>query len=749
LPDQWRNGQGDTMKQLLKRSIRPIRVAIMLGIITGSLWISGCIFGSNGDNKPEPAFLYNHGGPYSGAVGTSITFFNGRGVSIPSTVTYEWDFDNDGTYDWTASSVGDPVHTYTSAGEFEAGLRVTDSEGVISTTKVTVWIYELHNITTATFEGAMDGHLWPTSNSSSVDISSDGQYVVSVGEDGAKIWQVSDGTLLHTLDPMTQGMVGFKAIAITNDGHVVGANIALGKANISVWDLSDGQFVRKTDRIRAFEFYYLQVSSDSKYAVVITHNSVVVVDIQTGRVVHTIEPDSRPVSLAITPDDQHIVVGDRDGNISIYNISYGTTVRNWTALSYESSIHNQVTSIAVTPDGSQIVAVGGADSSLRVWTFDGTFVRAMRAQTTLSAEPYYNPVHIRITSDGKYLVGSIHDGTTGQLAKWNLADGSLVTQYSTSTLTSGIAIAGDKIVSMDQNSMTVKLWDLNSGEEMRQLGIGISNHQLISHDGTYVLTSSGTSLYFWNRETKLLERTWLDVVGGVRGITLIPNGDRVAIMSDDGVIIRNLQSDDSRILGTGTQPVAIATSANGLRIASALFDGSIKIWNTHNGNLEQTISAFKSDISSVTLSPDGQYVAAYGLSEDGRIQTKVWNVSDEILESTSGFASPKIITGLAGITGDGHVVGNNGPLVYVWDIHTGALLRELSVQAGYHTTLSPDGQYLISEYGAYQLSDGAKIAGFTPHQFPRRNTRAVSISSDARYILVADASNGTEIFRTE
>ncbi len=69
-------------------------------------------------------------GPYEGYEGSSITFdANGSTDQDGSIVLYEWDFDNDGTYDWNGpSSTVD--HTY---GDDYIGLvrlRVTDDDGL-------------------------------------------------------------------------------------------------------------------------------------------------------------------------------------------------------------------------------------------------------------------------------------------------------------------------------------------------------------------------------------------------------------------------------------------------------------------------------------------------------------------------------------------------------------------------------------------------------------------------------------------
>ena len=55
-------------------------------------------------------------------------------------VLYEWDFDGDGTYDWSSPSTGNTNHTYNDAGTHEARFRVTDSTGLTGIDQVLITV---------------------------------------------------------------------------------------------------------------------------------------------------------------------------------------------------------------------------------------------------------------------------------------------------------------------------------------------------------------------------------------------------------------------------------------------------------------------------------------------------------------------------------------------------------------------------------------------------------------------------------
>ena len=76
--------------------------------------------------------------PMTGPAPLDVTF-TGSGSDPDGTIAlYEWDFDGDGIYDWSSTTTGDVIHTYNSAGIFNATFRVTDNDGLIDTDSVLI-----------------------------------------------------------------------------------------------------------------------------------------------------------------------------------------------------------------------------------------------------------------------------------------------------------------------------------------------------------------------------------------------------------------------------------------------------------------------------------------------------------------------------------------------------------------------------------------------------------------------------------
>jgi len=91
--------------------------------------------------------------PSNGAVPLEVTFVvsasDNEGIA-----QYEWDFNGDGTYEYSSATTGNTLHTYTAVGQFSPTVRVTDTQGVsasytLPTTTVNVAVEGSPSITGA------------------------------------------------------------------------------------------------------------------------------------------------------------------------------------------------------------------------------------------------------------------------------------------------------------------------------------------------------------------------------------------------------------------------------------------------------------------------------------------------------------------------------------------------------------------------------------------------------------------------
>jgi len=91
-------------------------------------------------------------GPYSGHAGTPITFDASASYDPDGTIElYEWDFNGDGTYDYSTT---DPIiaHTWYDSYTGTVGLRVTDDGGLTAIATTTVEVISAHDLKEETLD---------------------------------------------------------------------------------------------------------------------------------------------------------------------------------------------------------------------------------------------------------------------------------------------------------------------------------------------------------------------------------------------------------------------------------------------------------------------------------------------------------------------------------------------------------------------------------------------------------------------
>jgi|GEM_PF-2420409 len=76
--------------------------------------------------------------PRRGSEPLSVSFTGSGTDADGSVVLYEWDFDGDGTFDWSSLSGGNTPFVYTTEGSYTARLRVTDNDGLTDEKSVSI-----------------------------------------------------------------------------------------------------------------------------------------------------------------------------------------------------------------------------------------------------------------------------------------------------------------------------------------------------------------------------------------------------------------------------------------------------------------------------------------------------------------------------------------------------------------------------------------------------------------------------------
>ncbi|MBG1266854.1 WD40 repeat domain-containing protein, partial [Nostoc sp. WHI] len=188
--------------------------------------------------------------------------------------------------------------------------------------------------------------------------------------------------------------------------------------------------------------------------------------------------------------------------------------------------------------------------------------------------------------------------------------------------------ADGKTLASGSDDNTIKLWNLETGKEIRTLKghDGIVLSVSFSADGKTLASGSDDKMIkLWNLETGKEIRTFKGHDGFVHSVNFSADGKTLASGSKDKTIklwnletgkeIRTLKGHDGFVS-------SVSFSADGKTLASGSDDKTIKLWNLETGKEIRTLKGHDRSVYSVSFSADGKTLASG--SDDKTI--KLWNL---------------------------------------------------------------------------------------------------------------------------
>ncbi|MEG4006681.1 WD40 repeat domain-containing protein [Microcoleus sp. Pol11C1] len=229
---------------------------------------------------------------------------------------------------------------------------------------------------------------------------------------------------------------------------------------------------------------------------------------------------------------------------------------------------------------------------------------------------------------------------------------------------------------------------------------------VITPDGQTVVSGSADStIKLWNLNTGQELHTLSGHSQGVRSIALAPDGQTLASGSKDKTIkLWNLSTKEEIYTITGHSDIitSVVISPDGKTLASASEDTTIKLWNLRNGEeirtLKWPVEVFYS--LDILFSPDGKillsssaddYVSlsavAFNLTTGDEIWTKNWQEGMATVYATDVSPDGETFATL-------HCSGN----INLWNLYTGTEIYSLpkNSMGDYYLVFSPDGKIIAT-----------------------------------------------------
>jgi WD40 repeat protein/tRNA A-37 threonylcarbamoyl transferase component Bud32 len=237
------------------------------------------------------------------------------------------------------------------------------------------------------------------------------------------------------------------------------------------------------------------------------------------------------------------------------------------------------------------------------------------------------------------------------------------------------------------------------------------------------------------------------------GVALSADGRRLATAGEKNTV-KVLDAESGQVLhvlkGHTDLVLCVAFSPDGGRLASGSRDRTVRIWSPgREGNPIPPLKGHTSGVSGVAFSPDGRRLASAGLAWDGTV--KVWDArTGKIQRTCRGHTQGAFAVAFSP---DGRRLASTGGhegLVRIWDPVTGLEVQRLPGHVGHvvGVAFSPDGRRLAST-GFYQMVKVWDVATWQEAFSLRGHDRTVVAAAfrpDGRALATGDWFGGVKVW---
>ncbi|WP_088892455.1 AAA-like domain-containing protein [Leptolyngbya ohadii] len=332
-------------------------------------------------------------------------------------------------------------------------------------------------------------------------------------------------------------------------------------------------------------------------------------------------PNATINSIQFNPRFPQFATAADDGRIKLWNLK-GEELPEF---KQQEQSKEAIYSLSISPDGS-LIASGGTDKVIRIWTNRGQLIRSINAGGTFL-------IYLAFSADGKQLL-SAGDGNDVKL--WNVADGSPVNWFAPepASITAITQSPNGKWLAFARSDDTasdfsITLWNLECYQLTRQV---CQSNPLRGHQGTVnrirfspdsrnlVSVSADGTAKLWNLDGSLLE-TFTGHQGAVTDVAYSPEGQRIiTVGQDSNVIFWDFRGKQLKIIPAHQKTIRSSRFRfDNQRLITASEDGQVKIWDTA-GNLINTLKGNQVPVYSVDINAQNFVVSG---GADRTIQ--MWN----------------------------------------------------------------------------------------------------------------------------
>jgi len=433
-----------------------------------------------------------------------------------------------------------------------------------------------------------------------------------------------------------------------------------------------------------------------------------------------------------------------------------------------------VTAVALSPDGRHVLT-GDVDGNIKLWDAAGGFeIRTYTGQHQRIFGLHFSP-------DGKLFLSNGHGGDKPHSILWEIATGRQIRKFEDAS--GAFSSDGRKILLMpevktDWSERTFSVWDLSLDKQnvISQFNPPEDMYEYaFSDDGRYalVLTKDG-HLVLWDMRAQQKLKTFQGKSESAHLIRRIRGALRAVFSPDYKHVVTwsnySPSPGEPQInhyielwdMATGTKKTlkghtdrieAVVFSADSRYLVTPSVDGSIRLWETAAGREVRTFGAAvpkdagsgREWFTSIAFSANSKHI----LSGSGN-EAKLWDVATGKMKKTYTGQAQGVLSVVLSPDGRKAVLGKNDGSIDICDLSTGNIIKVMQAHHyGVHVlSVSSDGTRLLSGSSDQTLKlwefptlkPLKTFSGF-PHW-----VEAAAFSSDGRYAVSGDGEGYLRLF---
>jgi WD40 repeat protein len=347
-----------------------------------------------------------------------------------------------------------------------------------------------------------------------VVFSKDGKHALSASADKEiRMWDLENGAEQFRLS--SGGPVN--DISLSADGRLLATGSGDGVAQL--WDMTTGKPARAEFQWHERDVAAVALSPDGKYLLTgggKRDGALILTNLQTGQIERQFAFKVFGTNaIAFTPDGKRAVTGQmipggddfaddstinpelKDISLILWDVATGTPIYKVTDIMSNDTVHDSISTLAITPDGKQIVGSSGTGAQILFWDLEtGKQIK------TLDLDKGTRAVAMAMTPDGKRLIAG---GADKVFIVWDLASGERVfTSEPQSAAVRAVALTNDGRYAAIGTEADVSVWDVPAQQRVRTFSTHRRelNKLRFTNDGHTLISASldGTTR-IWRMET--------------------------------------------------------------------------------------------------------------------------------------------------------------------------------------------------------------------------------------------------------